>query len=135
MISANHGDFGDLRLINPSTLAYIGDAVYELYIRLYAMRKRPENVDVMSNITVQYVKAESQALAIRNIMDCLSEEEQSVVRRGRNRKIRSTPRVIDPMIYKTATGLEALIGYLYIKGDEERLHEIMEMLISAVDVD
>ena len=120
MFLAQPGEFGDIRLINTNTLAYIGDAVYELYIREHAMQIRMENVDMMSSLTVKYVKAESQALGIKAIFDNLSEEEQSVVRRGRNRKIRSTPRAVDPVIYKTATGLEALIGYLYIKGEDER---------------
>ena len=92
-----------------------------------------ENVDMMSSLTVKYVKAESQALGIKAIFDNLSEEEQSVVRRGRNRKIRSTPRAVDPVIYKTATGLEALIGYLYIKGEDERLTEVVLMIIDAID--
>ena len=122
-----------MSVINANTLAYIGDAVYELYIREYAMQIRMENVDVMSSLTVKYVKAESQALGIKAILDNLSEEEQSVVRRGRNRKIRSTPRAVDPVIYKTATGLEALIGYLYIKGEDERLTEVVLMIIDAID--
>ena len=133
MFLAQPDEFGDIRLINANTLAYIGDAVYELYIREYAMQIRMENVDVMSSLTVKYVKAESQALGIKAILDNLSEEEQSVVRRGRNRKIRSTPRAVDPVIYKTATGLEALIGYLYIKGEDERLTEVVLMIIDAID--
>ena len=133
MFLAQPGEFGDIRLINTNTLAYIGDAVYELYIREHAMQIRMENVDVMSSLTVKYVKAESQALGIKAIFDNLSEEEQSVVRRGRNRKIRSTPRAVDPVIYKTATGLEALIGYLYIKGEGERLTEVVLMIIDAID--
>ena len=133
MFLAQPGEFGDIRLINTNTLAYIGDAVYELYIREHAMQIRMENVDMMSSLTVKYVKAESQALGIKAILDNLSEEEQSVVRRGRNRKIRSTPRAVDPVIYKTATGLEALIGYLYIKGEDERLTEVVRMIIDAID--
>lgn len=133
MFLAQPGEFGDIRLINTNTLAYIGDAVYELYIREHAMQIRMENVDMMSSLTVKYVKAESQALGIKAIFDNLSEEEQSVVRRGRNRKIRSTPRAVDPVIYKTATGLEALIGYLYIKGEDERLTEVVLMIIDAID--
>ena len=135
MFLAQPGEFGDIRLINTNTLAYIGDAVYELYIREHAMQIRMENVDMMSSLTVKYVKAESQALGIKAIFDNLSEEEQSVVRRGRNRKIRSTPRAVDPVIYKTATGLEALIGYLYIKGEDERLTEVILMIIDAIDRD
>lgn len=133
MFLAQPGEFGDIRLINTNTLAYIGDAVYELYIREHAMQIRMENVDMMSSLTVKYVKAESQALGIKAIFDNLSDEEQSVVRRGRNRKIRSTPRAVDPVIYKTATGLEALIGYLYIKGEDERLTEVVRMIIDAID--
>ena len=133
MFLAQPDEFGDIRLINANTLAYIGDAVYELYIREHAMQIRMENVDVMSSLTVKYVKAESQALGIKAIFDNLSDEEQSVVRRGRNRKIRSTPRAVDPVIYKTATGLEALIGYLYIKGEDERLTEVVRMIIDAID--
>ena len=133
MFLAQPSEFGDIRLINTNTLAYIGDAVYELYIREHAMQIRIENVDMMSSLTVKYVKAESQALGIKAIFDNLSEEEQSVVRRGRNRKIRSTPRAVDPVIYKTATGLEALIGYLYIKGEDERLTEVVLMIIDAID--
>lgn len=133
MFLAQPDEFGDIRLINANALAYIGDAVYELYIREHAMQIRMENVDVMSSLTVKYVKAESQALGIKAIFDNLSDEEQSVVRRGRNRKIRSTPRAVDPVIYKTATGLEALIGYLYIKGEDERLTEVVRMIIDAID--
>lgn len=133
MFLAQPGEFGDIRRINTNTLAYIGDAVYELYIRMHAMQTRMENVDVMSNITVKYVRAESQALGIKGVFERLSAEEQSVVRRGRNRKIRSTPRAVDPVIYKTATGLEALIGYLYIKGEDARLNEVVLMIIDEID--
>ena len=69
MFLAQPGEFGDIRLINTNTLAYIGDAVYELYIREHAMQIRMENVDMMSSLTVKYVKAESQALGIKAILD------------------------------------------------------------------
>lgn len=126
-------------LVNPRTadttrLAYIGDAVYEVYIRMKSCEEcgtKPQN---MNRFSVHYVKADSQAIAAKALMaDFAGEEELSLMKRARNRTNTSRPRGSTPSAYKLATGFEALIGWLYIKGDTERLTEAVAAAIKAID--
>ena len=126
-------------LLNPRTadttrLAYIGDAVYEVYVRMRSCVEcgtKPQN---MNRYSVHYVKADSQALAAKALMaDFVSDEELSLMKRARNRTSTSRPRGSTPSAYKLATGFEALIGWLYIKGDSERLSEAVSAAIKAID--
>ena len=111
----------EARLLNPLQLAYMGDTVWELMIRSRAMARRL-TVRHMHQAAVSGVNARAQAEALTRIADALTEDEADVVRRGRNaHPHHASPKNQNPADYKAATGLEALIGYLYISGQEERL--------------
>jgi ribonuclease-3 family protein len=128
--------FGTLRALKrkpneipPLTLAYIGDAVQELYVRHHLIASGEVKPQKLQQAAIQYVSAAAQAHAIRMIMDQLTEEEIAVYKRGRNAKTTSISRRADVGQYRQGTGLEALLGYLYLMGRADRLQEIMQMLI------
>jgi len=118
---------------NTTVLAYIGDAVYESYIRNHVLKSGKTRVDALHNLSVKYVRADGQAAAIKQLFDGLTPEEQNLVKRARNHKSMSRPKNADPVTYKWATALEALIGRLYLDEDIERLEEIISMAIRAID--
>lgn len=101
-------------------LAYVGDAVFELLVRTHMVTMERKKVNELHHDTVELVKAQSQARLARQLYYELSEEEKDIVKRGRNAKS-TPPKNADPGDYKLSTGFEALLGYLYLKGDEDRL--------------
>ena len=112
---------------SPLVLAYIGDAVYELYVRSRVIEENPDMPAYkLHNKTVKYVKAHAQANSIHFMLDMLTEEETSIYKRGRNAKSPTTAKNASLIDYRHATGLEALIGYLYISRNTARLEEIMK---------
>lgn len=114
-------------LLPPPALAYIGDAVYELFIREKLVGKGITSVNELHHRAVTCVSAEAQAKVLSFLNDHLSMEEQDLVRRGRNAKTR-VPKNADLMEYRYSTGLECLFGYLYLKRDIKRLKEIMSLV-------
>ncbi len=120
MLTHKPWDEDKLREASPLVLAYIGDAVFELLVRTNIVSAGHHRMKDIHLKTVKMVKAESQARIIWQIMDELSEEEQDIVRRGRNTRS-NPPKNADMQEYRMSTGFEALIGYLYLKGNEERL--------------
>lgn len=110
---------------SPLALAYIGDCVYELFIRTYVLSKGNRSVNKMHKASRELVKASSQAKLYFLIQEDLTEEEQVILKRGRNAKSVSRPKNGDMTDYRHATGLEALIGYLYIEGKMERIKELV----------
>ncbi|MBR2620505.1 MAG: ribonuclease III [Firmicutes bacterium] len=124
----------DIKQINTTALAYMGDAVYEVYIRKHVMETGHVHVDRLHAMAVPFVKAEGQASAIKYLMDnLLTEEEQALTKRARNHKIATKAKNATPMDYKWATAFEALIGYLYLKGDTERLDEVVTAAIEYIE--
>lgn len=119
--------------MNTTALAYLGDAIYETYIRERVIRLGVSHADRLHRAAVPYVCAQGQAKAIRQILDSLTEEEQALVRRARNRKSATKPRHADAVTYKWATAFEALIGYLYLSDRNERLEEVLEYAVAAVE--
>ena len=117
--------------INVLVLAYLGDAIYENYVREYLINKGIGNVNDLQTESLKYVSAKSQAKYIQELMDnnVLIEEELDVVKRARNYKTTSHPKNCDIVTYKYATGLEALIGYLKLKENKERIDEIMSFIL------
>jgi ribonuclease-3 family protein len=113
-------DAKSLREYPAVVLAYIGDAVFELLVRNHIVASGKRKVKDIHLDTVGVVKAENQARVIRLIFSELSEEEQDIVKRGRNAKS-TPPKNADIGDYHMSTGFEALLGYLYMKGDEDRL--------------
>lgn len=126
-------DKKEVRQINTNALAYLGDAVYEVAIRKYIMETGQYNADRLHQIAVRYVRAEGQAEAIKKIIGELTEEEQALVRRARNRKITSMPRNVAPITYKWATAFEAFVGYLNLTEQDERLEWFIERAISVIN--
>ena len=124
----------DVKQINTTALAYMGDAVYEVYVRRHVMESGHVHVDRLHAMAVPFVKAEGQARAVKYLMENgLTDEEQTLARRARNHKIASKAKNASPMDYKWATAFEALIGYLYLKGDGERMAEIISMAIHHIE--
>ena len=113
---------------SPLVLAYMGDAVYELYVRKMLVSKANTQVDKLHKSAVQIVKAEAQCVAFRKIENQLTEKEMAIFKRGRNTKS-SVPKHSSVAEYRTATGLEALIGYIYLTGDTNRLDYIMNLIL------
>jgi ribonuclease-3 family protein len=113
---------------SPLVLAYMGDVVYELYVRKMLVEKANTQVDKLHKSAVKIVKAEAQSEAFRKIENELTETEMAIFKRGRNTKS-SVPKHSSVAEYRTATGLEALIGYIYLSGDTERLDYIMKLIL------
>jgi len=124
----------DIKQINTTALAYMGDAVYEIYIRKHVMETGHVHVDRLHAMAVPFVKAEGQAKAIKYLMDnLLTEEEQALTKRARNHKIATKAKNATPMDYKWATAFEALLGYLYLKDDIKRLEEVIAKAIWYIE--
>ena len=121
----------DTRNINVITLAYMGDAVYEVYIRKALIDKNIALVDDLQKVAINYVSAKSQSKILNLLIDkdVLTLEEMDVVKRGRNYKRASHPKNTDILTYKNSTGFEALIGYLYLNNNKERLDNIMKIVL------
>jgi ribonuclease-3 family protein len=120
-----------LREIPIITMAYIGDAVFELMVRTYMTAAGKRKIKDIHRDTVELVKAKSQAILVKEIFNELSEEERNIVKRGRNTK--STPsKNADIGDYRMSTGFEALLGYLYLKGEDERLLYLFEKALAIV---
>ncbi len=109
-------------------LAHVGDAVYELLVRSMLTKRGPAQVQDLHRSTVTFVRAEAQAKAAEKVLPMLSEEEAAVYRRGRNCRVHGIPPHANPGEYHAATGLEALFGWLYLQGREERVHELFRRL-------
>ena len=114
--------------LNTLALAYLGDSVYELYIREYLLKKGIQKVNILQKEAIKYVSAKNQTLILDKIKEYLSEEEVEIVKKGRNTKSHKAPKNTDILTYKHATGFETLIGYLYIN-DQSRLEEIMNKIL------
>ncbi len=123
----------DIEKMSGTTLAYMGDAVYEVYVRQYVLEKDSVDVNKQNRLAIKFVRAEGQAYAIKKMLPNLTEEEQLLVKRARNRKITSKPQNVKPVTYKLATAFEAFIGYLYLSGQKERLEEIVKEAIELID--
>ena len=115
-------------LLAPLSLAYIGDAVYELYVRTRIIGEHPNMpAHKLHTHAVKYVKAAAQSASINAMQDVLTEDETAVYKRGRNAKSPTAPKNADIRDYRRATGFEALVGYLYLSGETERLNHIMSV--------
>lgn len=118
--------------INSLVLAYLGDTIYEDYIREYLIRKGFGNVNDLQSESVKYVSAKAQSKYLELLLkdNFFNEEEIDIIRRARNHKNNSHPRNCDIVTYKKATGLEALIGYLKLEEKYKRIDEIMREILN-----
>ena len=113
----------EARMMNPLVLAYIGDTVFDLFVRTSLLKSG--KAGKLHNMAAKRVCAKAQAETVRKIMDKLSEEENEIFIRGRNAKSNTVPKNAAVADYHMASGFEALVGYLYLTGNDERLKEIM----------
>ena len=123
----------DVRNVNVITLAYLGDSIYEVYIREYLIRKGIAKVDDLQREAVNYVSAKSQCKILNNLLNdnFLTEEEIDIIKRGRNYNRLSHPKNTDIITYKMSTGFEALIGYLYLDNKVDRIKEIISYALGG----
>ena len=125
LLSAATHSNSQLQQLSPASLAYLGDAVYELYIRTYYLLP-PRRISDYHHQVVAQVRAESQASHLRSLEPHLTEREIEILRRGRN-AVTGSPRRLEPKIYQQATSLETLLGYLYLT-DPQRLTQLLAHL-------
>ncbi len=124
--------FPDMELVKqlpPLVLAYVGDAVFEVYVRTVLVGRENLSVHKLHRMSIEYVKARAQSDIVHRLIDSLSPEEQDVVRRGRNAKAATAPKNASIIDYRYATGFESLIGYLFLKRDFQRLMDVLEMAV------
>ncbi len=121
----------EIMRMSPLTWAYVGDSVYEMYVRTYLSNNTNLNPHKMHVESIKYVKAEAQAHIVQSLE--LNEEEQDIVRRGRNTENHHLPKHASHADYSYATGFEALIGYLYLLKKDDELNQILENSIKIVE--
>lgn len=117
----------DIRTYSPLTLAYIGDGVFDLIIRTVVVGRANEAANKLHHKTISYVKAQTQSAMAEALQEDLTEEEMSVYKRGRNAKSYTSAKNAAITDYRKATGLEALVGYLYLQDRQERIIELIQI--------
>lgn len=125
----------DVNLMSPLTWAYIGDCVYELYIRNELVNKTRVKPHKLHLLSIQYVKAQRQAEILHKIYDKLTDEEKYIVKRGRNAENHHLPKNCSVEDYAYSTAFESLIGYLYLCKKDERLQEILSLIDVKIPLD
>jgi len=122
----------DAKQYSPLSLAHLGDVVYELLVREQVMLRANMPVQKLHRATVSWVCAHAQSEAVEALLPLLTEEELSVYKRGRN-AAGHVPKNADVAEYRRATGFEALFGYLYLNGEEDRLKELFSVVWTTFD--
>ena len=125
----------DIRTINVISLAYLGDSVYEVYVREHLIKMGIALVEDLQREAIKYVSAKSQSKIAKWLTDnnYLNNDELDIIKRGRNYKRGSHPKNTDIITYKNSTGFEALIGYLYLDNKIDRLDEIIRYILEEYD--
>jgi len=122
---------GDIGAISNLGLAHIGDGVYELMVRVWLCKQGKATAYGLHKAAVKYVSAPAQAAAAQRLLPHLTETEQAAYKRGRNTRVGSVPKNASIGEYHAATGLETLFGYLYLKGETERLNELFSLIMEG----
>lgn len=124
----------DVKQLNALALAYMGDAVFETFIRFHLLANGSIRPNQLHREATKYVSAKAQAVMIHCLLEqnLLTEEEIAIVKRGRNAKSATVPKNTDVQTYRYSTAFEALLGYNYLLGNEERLYELMEFGYSLI---
>lgn len=115
----------DMASVHVLSLAYMGDTIHDLFIREYLVRHHNASVHMLHTQAIRFVRCHEQSETVLAILDRLTEEEQAVFRRGRNAHNGTVPRNADVREYHNATGFEAVLGYLYLSGQGERLAQVL----------
>lgn len=126
-------NIADVNTMSPLTWAYIGDSVYELYVREFLVNTTKLKPHKLHLEAIKYVKAKAQAEILEKIEEKLTENEKEIVKRGRNAENHHLPKNATVQEYMYSTGFEALIGYLYLTKQDERLKEILDSCIEKCD--
>ena len=122
-------ELSEVKMLNPLVWAYVGDSVYELYVRVHLTNTSNAKPHKLHMESIKYVKAKAQADILDKIENNLTDEELDIVRRGRNTENHHVAKNADPADYTKATSFEALLGYLYLTKQDKRLDEILGMCI------
>lgn len=122
----------DANLYNPLSLAYLGDAVYSLLVRDRLMREHMAPAGVLHRYAAQFVSAQAQSRACHTLLPLLTEQERHVYNRGRNADPANIPKHAQRSDYHRATAFEAVFGYLYLSGQEQRLKTLFECVYGAL---
>jgi len=122
-------NIGKVNTMSPLTWAYVGDAVYELYIRNYLVETTNLKPNNLHKEAIKFVKAGAQSKILENLQEILTDEEKEIVRRGRNTQNHHLPKNANLKDYTYATAFEALIGYLYLSKQDKRLEEILHKIL------
>ncbi len=124
----------DIHALSPLTLSFVGDAVYDLLVRQHLVTLANRPVKELNQMKVTLVNCKSQANSAKLIMDSLTQEELDVYKRGRNVKVNSVSKHSSIADYHSATGLEALFGYLYLSGNTQRIKELFMLILNKSEV-
>ena len=119
----------EVNMLSPLVWAYVGDSVYEVFIRSHLVNNSNAKPHKLHIESIKYVKAKAQADILKKMMDNLTEEEKDIVRRGRNTENHHVAKNADVADYTQSTAFEALIGFLYLTKQDERLKEILNLCI------
>jgi len=134
MIFLNEEEFqSDPKLLNPLSLAYMGDAVLEVYIRGHLIKKQIGKPHQLHREATRYVSAKAQSRVLQTLKEELTEEEFWFVKRGRNAKSGTVPKNTDVIEYRNSSGLECLLGYLYLINQRERLIDLMGKIVTIIE--
>lgn len=129
----NHSDIEDVQEIPISSLAYLGDAVYELAVRDRILHSQAGQAHGLFRLSLHYVEAGAQAEAMDFLYPQLTADEQALCRRARNHVPNSRPRKQDPLAYRKATALEALCAWLYLQEEEDRLAQLLHLCFTCLE--
>ena len=127
----NEASSSDVNMMSALSLAFVGDSVYDLMIRSYILSNGDARAEMLHKLATKYANASFQAAAAQKLADILTEEELAVYKRGRNAHSAHTPKNKSESEYHKATGFEALLGYLYLKGRKDRLKELFEFILNT----
>ena len=122
----------DLNHTSSAALAFLGDSVFELFLRSHIVQAYEESADALNKRSKLFTNARAQAHMADFLQDRLTDDELAVYKRGRNHKSLNAPKSCSISEYRRATGLEALMGYLFLKGEEERIRELITAGIEAL---
>lgn len=123
------------KLLNPLSLAYVGDAVLDQHVRTYIILKRQSKPNRLHQVAKRFVSAKSQAVTLEALIEAkwFTEEETDILKRGRNAKSYTKAKNTDVQTYRKSSALEAVIGFLYLEGQTERLHTLLDYIVKLVE--
>lgn len=123
----------DIRQYSPLALAYMGDCIFDLCVREYLLKQANMPANKLHQKSKALVNATSQSKMYKSLIDMVSEEEKSILKRGRNANSNTKAKNATMIDYKNATGLEALFGYLYLKGEQQRINELFKICLDIMN--